>query len=150
MASVRRSLVVVLLVMLIGCTAQQLRVMTAALDGQTAARGEVTKLMLFGGRNNKQYLGCLSCDQYELDSIYNSTGLYGNRFNAESIWNTSGIYGSHYSIYSPWNTYGSNPPVVVDQNGNFYGYFTVNKFHPKRVNIPWIVVLLDAAEAAQQ
>ena len=39
----------------------------------------------------------------------------------------------NYSDYSPWNTYSSNPPVVVDRNGNFYGYFTLNQYAGQRL-----------------
>ena len=33
------------------------------------------KLMLFGGKNNQQYLGCLNCSQYASDSITNEYGI---------------------------------------------------------------------------
>ena len=45
-----------------------------------------------------------------------------------------GTYGSSYNSDSPWNAYGSNPPVVVDKSGNFYGYFTVNRYKDKRAD----------------
>lgn len=34
-----------------------------------------------------------------------------------------------------WNSYGSNPPVIVDKDGAFYGYFTVNKSKAKKSRI---------------
>ena len=36
-----------------------------------AMHGTSTKLVLFGGKNNEQYLGCISCPKYETDSIMN-------------------------------------------------------------------------------
>jgi hypothetical protein len=103
--------------------------------------------MLFGGKNHDQYLGCLSCSKYVSDSISNPYGTHGNKYNADSIWNPYGAYGSRYSQYSPWAPYASNPPVIVDANGNFYGYFTVNRYFAKRTTIAWIVAILDAAES---
>lgn len=104
--------------------------------------------MLFGGENHDQYLGCLSCSKYASDSISNKYGTYGSKYNAESIWNTYGTYGSRYSQYSPWGPYASDPPVIVDGSGNFYGYFTVNRSFPKRTTIPWIVAFLAAADSS--
>ncbi|NIV98375.1 hypothetical protein GWN26_04165 [Candidatus Saccharibacteria bacterium] len=108
------------------------------------------KLMLFGGRNNKIYLGCLNCGEYSRDSIFNAYGSHGNKYSATSIWNSYGEYGSKYSDYSPWNPYASDPPVIVDQDGNFYGYFTVNQVYPQRTKIEAIVQLLDAAGSIMQ
>ncbi len=31
------------------------------------------------------------------------------------------------------NQYASDPPVVVDEQGNFYGYLTVNPYYPKAI-----------------
>ena len=56
--------------------------------------------------------------------IWDDYGTYGNSYNAESIWNQYGTYGSEYNSLSPWNSYSSDSPVVVDKEGNFYGYFT--------------------------
>lgn len=99
--------------------------------------------MLFGGANHQVYLGCVTCNKYHSESIWNQVGNYGNQFNPNSIWNKFGLYGNPYSQYSPWNPLASLPPVVVDQNGNFYGYFTANKLHPRRTTIPILVRLLN-------
>lgn len=89
-------------------------------------------LHLYGGKNHDEYLGCLDCNSYDINSIWNEYGTYGNNYNLKSIWNEYGTYGNPYNAYSPWNAYGSNPPVVVDKEGNFYGYFTVNEYGAKR------------------
>jgi len=101
------------------------------------------KLMLFGGENNKEYLGCVNCSEFSTESILNEYGLYGSKYSATSIWNKYGTYGSKYSQYSPWNTYASNPPIIVDEDGGFYGYFTVNKYYPRRITIQSILKLLN-------
>jgi hypothetical protein len=89
-------------------------------------------LSIYGGQNHEVYLGCLNCSSYDQSSIWNEYGTYGSSYNSISIWNSYGTYGSAYNVNSPWNPYGSNPPVVVDQSGNFYGYLTVNEMKSKR------------------
>ena len=108
------------------------------------------KLMLFGGHNNKVYLGCLSNSEYATDSIFNEYGLHGSTYAVNGIWNTISIYGSDYSQYSPWNSYASDPPVIVDQEGNFYGYFTVNEFFPNRTRVDWIIQILAEGEKLER
>lgn len=86
---------------------------------------------LFSG---DQYLGCLSCSSHDSSSVWNDYGDFGSNYSSSSIWNEYGDYGGKYSRSSPWNTYGTNPPVVVDKSGNFYGYFTCDRYHSKRFN----------------
>ena len=140
----------ILIFSLLGCRAVfegALEGFSNGLQGYSEGRrlgysGSYTKLMLFGGKNNKQYLGCLSCSKYELDALTNEYGTYGNRYAGNSIWNVYGVYGSRYSLYSWRNPYATHPPVVVDEAGNLYGYFTVNKYFPNRTQINWLVELL--------
>ena len=89
-------------------------------------------LHIYGGQNHDEYLGCLNCNNYDKNSIWNEYGTYGSSYNSKSIWNEYGTYGSEYNANSPWNSYGSNPPVIVDKDGEFYGYFTVNESKAKR------------------
>ena len=91
-------------------------------------------LHLYGGSGHDVYLGCLNCNKYDSSSIWNEYGSYGSKYNSKSIWNNYGTYGSKYNTNSPWNSYGNYPPVVVDKEGNFYGYFTVNKYKAKRAD----------------
>ncbi|HKB89655.1 MAG TPA: hypothetical protein VKC60_03945 [Opitutaceae bacterium] len=101
-------------------------------------------LLLFGGQGHHVFLGCVNCNAYDSNSVHNEYGTYGSKYSGLSIWNPYGVYGSRYSDDSPWNEYASNPPVVVDNAGNFYGYFTVNVLNPKRTRIRSLLVLLAA------
>ena len=78
------------------------------------------------GSDHDVFLGCLNSNKYDSKSIWNEYGTYGSKYNSKSIWNEYGTYGSSYSAYSPWNDYASYPPVIVDEEGNFYGYLTIN------------------------
>jgi hypothetical protein len=100
----------------------------------TGITSNAQTLHLYGGNNNDVYLGCLNCDSYNSNSIWNEYGTYGNSYNSISIWNEYGTYGNEYNSNSPWNEYGSNPPVVVDKGGNFYGYFTINEYKSNRAD----------------
>lgn len=98
-------------------------------------------LHLYGGSNEDQYLGCINCDTFDKNSIWNPYGDYGNLLSSKSIWNGSGNYGSSYSTYSPWSDYASYPPVILDQDGNFFGYLTLNPYKSERSQLQLAQIL---------
>lgn len=98
-------------------------------------------LHIYGGENNKVYLGCLNCDKYNSNSIWNAYGTYGSKYNSNSIWNSYGAYGGEYSSYSPFNSYSSTPPIIVDKDGNSYGYFTVNAYKADRAKFSLVQLI---------
>lgn len=95
---------------------------------QKAKRDRGCQLMIFGGRGHEVYLGCLSGSRYSTESVFNRYGAYGSAYSSTSIRNKYSDYGSRYSQYSACNPYASDPPVVVDYDGNYYGCITVNKY----------------------
>ena len=105
-----------------------------------------TILYIYGGKNEEDYLGKLNASKYDSESIWNEYGKYGNKYNSKSIWNSYGTYGNKYNSYSPFNEYGSNPPVLRDKNGKFYGYFTANKYKAKRANYDIIDIICENHE----
>jgi hypothetical protein len=100
-------------------------------------------LLLYAGPNHERFLGCLNCSKYDNKSVWNKYGDYGSKYGAVSIWNKYSLYGSKYNLESPWNKYSTNAPVIVDSKGNFYGYFSANKYLPQRTKIQWILWILD-------
>lgn len=98
-------------------------------------------LHLYGGADQDQYLGCLNCDNFDKNSIWNKFSDYGNVFSSKSIWNPYGNYGSTYSAYSPWNSYASYPPAILDQDGNFFGFLTLNPYKSDRSELELAVIL---------
>lgn len=89
-------------------------------------------LHLYGGKDHDDYLGCLNCTKYDSNSIWNEYGKYGSIYESKSIWNKYGTYGNEYNFGSPWNPYSNDTPIVVDKDGKFYGYFTINKYKSQR------------------
>lgn len=106
-----------------------------------------TILLIYGGQDHEEYLGKINASKYDSESIWNEYGKYGNRYNSKSIWNEYGTYGSKYNNHSPFNDYASNPPILVDKNGKFYGYFTSNKNKSKRANLKLIDIICDNHKA---
>jgi hypothetical protein len=87
-----------------------------------------SKLMIFGGTNHGTYLGCLNCSEYATDSVLNKYGSSGSPYSAESIFNHYGQFGSRYSTESACNQYATDPPVIVDGDGKYYGRLTLNRY----------------------
>ena len=69
----------------------------SALEGVAAgfegAASATTRLLIFGGDNNRVFLGCLSCSEFDSDSVYNQYGDYGSIYSATSILNFYSEYG---------------------------------------------------------
>lgn len=93
------------------------------------------ELLLFGGKGHDVFLGCVDCSPYDSDSICNEYGQYGSEYR-DSIWNEYRDYGSEYRDTSPWNEYtmSKNVPVMVNKKGDFFGYFTINKYRSDAVS----------------
>jgi hypothetical protein len=86
-----------------------------------------SRVLVFGGPNHHVFLGCLSCSEWDHDSVMNTTGPYGSEF-GQTIFNSFSDYGSAYSNYSACNSFASDPPVIVTERGNYLGRLTVNEF----------------------
>ncbi len=100
-------------------------------------------MLLFGGKDHKAFLGCLNCSEINSSSVCNEIGKYGSEISAVSIWNEIGDYGSEISSLSPWNEIADGAPIIVDPDGNSYGYFSANSVIEDRTPIDWLVTILD-------
>jgi hypothetical protein len=101
------------------------------------------ELLLFGGEGGSTFLGCLNCANTSATSICNPAGEFGSGESLASIWNDLGDYGSEASDDSPWSDASVNPPLILDRNGDPYGYFTRNTAHRNRTRIAWLDVALE-------
>lgn len=90
-------------------------------------------LLIYGGENNRTFLGCLNCDKNTANSVQNEYSQYGNQYSNTSIFNKYGQYGSPYAQYSVCNEYTNTAPVIVDKNGKFYGRLSSNPYAPDEV-----------------
>ena len=86
-------------------------------------------ILIYGGREHRTFLGCLNCSETDPNSVLNQVGQYGSEVSSDSIFDKAGEFGSPVSDTSPCNPVASDPPVLVDQNGGFHGYLTLNRSH---------------------
>ena len=89
-----------------------------------------------------QPLGKITTNEFDSKSILNEFGKYGSEFSSTSIFNEFGKYGSEFSNLSPYNEFGSEPPLIVDSNGTFLAYLTVNDFKTPAINPHILIALL--------
>ena len=120
---------------------RSLFILTFCLTGTVFAQD--AKTMIFGGDNHDVYLGCLTCSEFDSDSVTNEFGTYGSEFSQESVLNDFSKYGSKFSDLSACNSFAQDPPVIVDDEGNFYGRLTLNKFHPEAITVEGILEWLE-------
>lgn len=79
------------------------------------------------------FLGEVTKNRYDTNSMANSFGSYGSRYSSTSVFNPYSNYGSKYSTYSPFNNFATNPPSFVI-NGRVIGYLTSNPYFSNRVD----------------
>lgn len=82
-------------------------------------------LMLYAQNDDNTYLGKLTSNEYDTESIFNEFGSFGSEFSQTSIWNEFSTYGSQFSNYSALNDIASKPPVIY-LDGEVFGYLTTN------------------------
>jgi hypothetical protein len=88
------------------------------------------KLMLFGGSDHRKYLGCLTCEVTAYDSIFNAAGPYGtcepfsNNLYCRGPFDDFGGSGPFQNL-SACSDSASDPPVIVDKAGSYYGRFSI-------------------------
>lgn len=79
------------------------------------------------------FLGILSSNKYQTDSVMNEYGTYGSKYSSTSIFNQYSQYGSRYGFYSPFNPYTSTPPQII-LKGQWVGLLTANTFLQNRLD----------------
>jgi hypothetical protein len=97
------------------------------------------RILLFGGPGHSVFLGCFSCSRFDSESVHNHFGRYGSRFSSTSIWNHFSQYGSEFSTHSACNEFASNPPILVDGSGGFFGELTLNTFRRDAITDPQVL-----------
>lgn len=107
----------------------------------TLAAAQERALLLFDGETGRTFAGCLNCNRYDSASVCNRYGDYGSIYSDKSIWSRYGNFGSRYAANSPWSRYGEGLRIV-DEEGNFYGMFTLSR--SGRSRFPIVQALLDA------
>lgn len=101
--------------------------LTSPAPGPQIYQVQAQEILIFGGADHKDFLGCLNCSKYDDKSIANRYSDYGWE-NLYGKWSRYGDYASPYSSTSACAPYASDAPVLVDGQGNFYGRLSVNEY----------------------
>ena len=75
--------------------------------------------------NDGAFLGKITVNSIDPESITNPIGIYGSAISALSILNQIGQYGSEISSKSSFNPITSTPPRIL-MSGQFVAYLTAN------------------------
>jgi hypothetical protein len=103
----------------------------AAIAGLSPAPSSGTKIMVFAGKGHRRYLGCLSCPPSAPDSIFNPVGKFGHcgPFADDSLFCRGPFKGfgssGPFDDLSGCASGASDPPVIVDEHGTYYGRFSI-------------------------
>ena len=79
------------------------------------------------------FLGSLTPNTFDQNTIHNQYGPYGNRFSQLSIFNRFGNYGSQFAQLSPYNRFSQTPPRVF-VGGTFKAFLTKNQMKTPRID----------------
>jgi hypothetical protein len=75
----------------------------------TAAYAQTESILIFGGNNHKDFLGCLTCSELDRNSVWNDLSTHGWK-NGFGTWNEFGPHKSEFSSTSACNEFASEPP----------------------------------------
>ncbi len=95
---------------------------------QSYGGGSTTPLLLYADNQDRTFLGCLNCNKYDSASVFNKYGEHGSNYSNTSVRNQYSEFGSRYSDVSACNPYASKPPFIFDDDGDYYGRFTMNRY----------------------
>lgn len=93
------------------------------------------KLVIYGGPLFREFLGCVNCDPYETDSVWNKYSPLGWE-NSYSDYSHLYVYRQAHGVYSACDPFASSPPRVVDPQNKFYGYLNISKVRPEGICSP--------------
>jgi hypothetical protein len=70
------------------------------------------EMSIFAQDDQRQYLGKISTNENDPESIINTFGTYGSNTSSTSIVNRFSEYGNKTSDYSAYNEFASSPPII--------------------------------------
>lgn len=102
-------------------------------------------MYLFAQDSQGQFLGVLSSNKYDSESIINTFGQYGSTYSSTSILNKYCDYGSEYSSLSAYNKFASNPPIICKLENGVYtplAFLTKNTLKEPALDPDILITLL--------
>ncbi len=83
------------------------------------------------------YIGNYNTNRYDPNSVRNPYGQHGSPYSSNSVNNPYGQYGTPYGSKSATNPYATNAPKMYDQNGNYRGKLSANRYDPDSISNPY-------------
>jgi hypothetical protein len=83
------------------------------------------QFLIYAGPLHRDYLGCLNCDQFDPNSVwdgYSAMG-WGNAFAEASHFAN---YRAAHGRYSACDAFAADPPILIDRSLNHYGVLSVS------------------------
>jgi len=92
--------------------------------GQTATIQQ--QFLIYAGPLHRDYLGCLNCDQFDPNSVWDAYAALG--------WTNAYLDASHFAAYrtrhgrySSCDKFAADPPILIDRSLNRYGVLNVSE-----------------------
>ncbi len=110
-----------------GPMAQALAAILAALPLACWGQGATIQqqFLIYAGPLHRDYLGCLNCDQFDTNSVwdgYSAMG-WGNAYAEASHFST---YRAPHGRYSACDALAADPPILIDRSLNHYGVLNIS------------------------
>jgi len=83
------------------------------------------RMQIYAGPLHREYLGCLTCGQYDVTSVWDGYGPYGWD-NDYPNFSRFSRYRAPKGRYSACNPFAADPPILVDTSGHNYGRLNVS------------------------
>ena len=89
-----------------------------------------------------QFLGTVSSNRFDRESLLNKYGPYGSRYSPTSIFNKYSKYGSSYGVYSVNNPLSTSPPELI-VNERVVANVTANPRISRRISLESFAATLE-------
>ena len=119
---------------------QTVRAFSISADSQVETGTSETSLTLNDLMGTKvvaqdgQFLGAVVGNEFDPNSLLNKFSAYRSEFDEKSIFYEFGKYGDEFSNLSAYNKDADKPPRIIDEQGKFIRWLTVNSIFTPRVD----------------
>ena len=85
----------------------------------------------------RRYLGRLSVNPHDPDSVVNPFGRFGNLLSPDSVNNPIGRFGNRFSPSGATNPFTTWAPKLYGQDGTYLGELSANPYDPDSITNPY-------------
>ncbi|MCY4600250.1 MAG: hypothetical protein OXF27_10065 [Acidobacteria bacterium] len=85
----------------------------------------------------RRFLGRLSVNPHDPDSVANRFSVYGSRFSSDGVNNPFGRFGNRFSTIGATNPYATSGLKVYGQDGTYLGELSANPYDRDSISNPY-------------